>query len=156
VLPRLNKGITLESFRAAAGFLRSNEIDLRVFILVKTPWQSETEGVEWAVRSVEFAVTCDATVAALIPTRFGNGALEELAERGEFSPPKLATLETAFDQSLKLVRERMNPARVFADLWDLGQFSNCAMCLEPRRSRLETMNFEQQTELPVRCERCGA
>lgn len=155
VLKRLNKGITLEDFKRAADFLSGKEIDLRVFILVKTPWQSEAEAVGWAVRSVELAIQCGATVAALIPTRFGNGALEELAKRGEFSPPKLATLEKAFDESIRQVVDQKKSTRVFADLWDLGQFSECEHCLRRRRDRLEKMNFSQARQPVTVCGACS-
>ncbi len=155
VLAKLNKGVTLASFRSAAEYLHANEIDLRVFILVKPPWHAEVEAIDWAVRSVGFAMECHATVAALIPTRFGNGALEKLAHRGEFSPPKLGTLEAAFDQSLDLVGDRKKQTRVFADLWDLGQFSDCDHCLPKRTKRLDKMNFDQALEPSVKCGVCG-
>lgn len=154
VLPKLNKGVTLDSFKYAADFLKVHAIDLRTFILVKTPWQSEGTAVNWAVRSVEFSIECGATVTALIPTRFGNGALEELAASGEFAPPKLEMLETAFEQSLNLANERGSTTRVFADLWDLGQFSSCDNCFEARRTRLEQMNFEQRIVRPIECDCC--
>src|SRR5262249_18519997 len=117
VLEKLNKRMTLELFRGAAGFLRENNIALRVFVLVKPPFLDETEALHWAQRSIDFAFDCGATVS-LIPTRFGNGALEFLAERGEFSPPKLSTLEQAADYGVGLRR-----GRVFAGLWDLEKLS---------------------------------
>ena len=82
--------------------LRENEVDLRAFILVKPPFMLEEEAVEWAVRSLEFAFECGATAATLIPTRGGNGAMEELAATGDFSPPALRTLEMAFEQGILL------------------------------------------------------
>src|SRR5262249_10493403 len=92
-LGRLNKRMTAEQFATAAEFLHGHEIALRVFILVKPPFQDEDEALEWCLRSVGFAFDCGASVVSLIPTRFGNGALETLADQGEFSPPKLAMLE---------------------------------------------------------------
>jgi archaeosine synthase beta-subunit len=153
VLPRLNKRMTLDQFSRAADFLRQHEIALRVFILVKPPFLDEAQALEWARRSVDFAFDRGATIASLIPTRFGNGALEALAASGEFSPPRLATLESAMDYGLGLQR-----GRVFADLWDLEKFSNCAACLPARRARLERMNLSQQTEPRVICNRpeCSA
>jgi len=110
ILPRLNKRMTLDQFRGAADFLRANGIDLRVFILVKPPFMREEEAVEWTARSVDFAFDCGATAITLIPTRGGNGALEELA----FAPPRLETLEAAFEYGLGVRR-----GRVFVDLWDV-------------------------------------
>src|SRR5207247_3572102 len=125
VLEKLNKRMTLDQFRRAAEFLRKNELALRVFILVKPPFLDETEALLWAKRSIDFAFDCGATVVSLIPTRFGNGALEALARRGEFSPPKLATLEAAVDYGVGLKR-----GRVFADLWGLEEVSIWEVCLE--------------------------
>jgi len=149
VLEKLNKRMTLDQFRRAAEFLRANDIALRVFVLVKPPFLDEAEALDWAKRSIDFALDCGATVVSLIPTRFGNGALEVLAERGEFFPPKLATLEAALDYGIGLKR-----ARVFADLWDVEKFSDCKECFERRRARLGEMNLRQITRPQVACECC--
>ena len=149
VLARLNKRMTLDQFAGAAEFLRKHDIALRVFILVKPPFLDEDAALEWARRSLDFAFDCGATVASLIPTRLGNGALEALAEQGEFSPPRLATLEEAAAYGVGLRR-----GRVFADLWDLEKFSGCPACFVARQERLERMNFTQTIEPSVVCSRC--
>jgi archaeosine synthase beta-subunit len=150
VLERLNKRMTLDQFAKAADFLRKNEIALRVFVLVKPPFiVDEAEALHWAERSIDFAFDCGASVVSLIPTRFGNGALEALAEQGQFTPPKLATLEAALDYGISLKR-----GRVFADLWDLEKFSDCATCFARRSERLHTMNLEQVVTPIVECPRC--
>ena len=150
VLARLNKRMTLEQFAKAANFLRKNDIALRVFILVKPPFLEEEEALHWAKRSLDFAFDCGATVASLIPTRFGNGALEALASRQQFSPPKLITLERAIEYGLALQR-----GRVFADLWDLEKFSDCAACFPARRARLREMNSRQAPLALVACAKCA-
>src|SRR6185436_19253425 len=99
--------------------------------LVKPPFLNEGEGLEWAVKSAEFAFSCGATVVSLIPTRPGNGALDRLMETGEFKPPQLSTLEMALELAVNSSR-----GRVFADTWNLEQFSTCSACLETRRQRL--------------------
>jgi len=150
VLPRLNKRMTLELFSRAAELLRQNEIALRVFILVKPPFLDESEAFHWAQRSIDFAFDDGAAVVSLIPTRFGNGALEALAERGEFSQPKLSTLEAALAYGIGLRR-----GRVFADLWDLEKFSGCDHCFAARLERLRKMNHAQAVPPSIRCLRCG-
>jgi hypothetical protein len=150
ILKQLNKRMNLEQFKAAAQFLRHNDIDLRVFILVKPPFMQEDEALEWAVQSLEFAFECGATAATLIPTRGGNGAMEELAGAGQFSPPRLATLEAASAHGI-----RMNKGRVFADLWDVQAASWCAGCFDLRIARLKTMNLQQSILPPIACDRCG-
>ena len=149
VLPRLNKRMTLAQFSKAARFLGEHGIALRVFVLVKPPFLDEAEALEWACRSTDFAFDCGAAVVSLIPTRGGNGAMEDLAARGEFSPPRLATLEAAVSYGIGLRR-----GRVFADLWDLEKFSGCIRCFADRRARLERMNLRQLEEPAVKCG-CG-
>ena len=146
VLPRLNKGMTLEQFARAAEFLRSNDIDLRAFILVKPPYMRDDEAVEWAQRSLDFAFECKASAATLIPTRAGNGAMEALA----FTPPAIAMLEASLSYGIALAK-----GRVFADLWDLRRFSACDACYDARADRLLQMNLQQCILAPVECGACG-
>jgi radical SAM enzyme (TIGR01210 family) len=150
VLERLNKRMTLDRFRRAAEFLAAEGIDLRAFILVRPPWLSEEEGLEWAKRSLDFAFECGASVCSLIPTRAGNGAMEALARSGEFAPPCLSSLESALEYGL-----RLGAGRVFADLWDIEQFSRCESCSADRIARLRRMNAEQGVLPPLPCDRCG-
>jgi archaeosine synthase beta-subunit len=150
ILSRLNKRMTLEQFRAAADFLRRNNIDLRVFILIRPPFMQEEAALEWARRSLDFAFDCGATAATLIPTRGGNGAMETLAASGDFAPPSLATVEAAAASGIALHR-----GRVFVDLWDLRRAASCDCCREPRVARLHAMNLGQTNLPPVICEHCG-
>ena len=145
VLEKLNKRMTLATFAKAAAFLRSHDIALRVFVLVKPPFLDEAAALHWARRSIDFAFTCGARVVSLIPTRAGNGAMDAL----EFAPPKHATLEAAFDYGIGLQR-----GRVFADLWDLEKFSRCAKCFPARRERLQRMNAAQTAIRRVNCAVC--
>jgi radical SAM enzyme (TIGR01210 family) len=149
VLSRLNKRMTLEQFARAAKFLRTNGVALRVFVLMKPPFLDEAEALGWAKRSIDFAFDCGAGVASLIPTRLGNGALEALAATGDFSPPRLSALEEAAAYGVQLRR-----GRVFADLWDLERFSDCAACISSRVNRLERMNHTQQIQPPIECPCC--
>ena len=150
VLARLNKRMTLKQFARAAEFTRRNRIALRVFILVKPPFLDEAEALCWAKRSLDFAFDCGATVATLIPTRAGNGALEALAAQGQFSLPKLGTLEAAAAYGVSLGR-----GRVFADLWDLEKFSTCVRCFPARLARLREMNLRRSVPPLISCPQCG-
>ena len=150
VLPRLNKGMTLDQFGHAAHVLTSRSIDLRAFILVKPPFLREDEALTWVARSLEFAFRCEASVASLIPTRAGNGAMEALALDGDFAPPSIATLEASLEYGLSLRK-----GRVFADLWDLRRFSRCGICHDSRAARLHRMNLDQTIPEPVDCQECG-
>ncbi len=150
ILERLNKRMTLEQFRAAADLLGRNDIDLRVFILIKPPFMLEDEAAEWAARSLDFAFDCGATAATLIPTRGGNGAMEALAASGDFAPPSLAAVEAVAEYGIGLGR-----GRVFVDLWDERRRPGCKTCHESRLERLETMNLRQQIPPRMECEGCG-
>jgi archaeosine synthase beta-subunit len=151
ILDRLNKRMTLDQFGDAAAFLKKNEIDLRVFILVQPPFMEPSESLYWAQRSLDFAFDCGATAATLIPTRGGNGAMETLARQGEFVPPSLKTVEAAANYGLGLKR-----GRVFVDLWDLrGTIPQCALCFPRRIDRLHEMNLSQKIREPIACTSCG-
>jgi len=148
-LARLNKGMTLDDFANAAGFLTRNGVSVRAFVLLKPPFTTEAEGVLWAKRSIDFAFDCGVSVASVIPTRPGNGALDALAASGEFSPPRLQSLEDVVDYGIGLKR-----GRVFADVWDLERFSECEVCLGARKQRLNALNLTQQPQPAVVCSQC--
>ncbi len=150
VLQRLNKRITLPQFREAAAFLCSEDIDVRAFILIRPPWLSEAEGLEWACRSLDFAFEAGVQTCTLIPTRDGNGAMESLGERGEYAPPSLRTLESALQYGLSL-----RAGRVFADLWDVDRFRRCQACDDRRIARLELMNATQAAAPQESCFECA-
>jgi len=117
VLDKLNKRFTLDDFRRAANFLTDHDIDLRVFLLLRPPFMTEAEGVDWAKRSIDVAFDSGATVVCVIPTRDGNGAMEALRESGDWSPPSVQSLEEVQQYGVSLKR-----GRVFADLWDIERF----------------------------------
>jgi radical SAM enzyme (TIGR01210 family) len=148
VLGRLNKRMTLDHFSNAASFLRRNGIELRAFILVQPPYLPAAEALYWAERSLDFAMEQGATAAVLIPTRGGNGAMEELIGSGQFEPPALETLEAAMEYGLGL-----KAGRVFADLW--GVRERCAYCHPQRLTRLRRMNLQQIFLERISCERCS-
>jgi len=147
VLRRLNKQMTLDAFRRGVDFLGRQGISTRAFILLRPPFLSEEEGVEWACRSIDFAFEAGAEVCSVIPVRSGNGAMDMLVRKGYHREPSLRSLEQVLDYGIGLGK-----GRVFADLWDLERFSGCERCFEARRSGLETMNLSQERAEPVVCE----
>jgi len=147
VLKRLNKQMTLDAFKRGLTFLGQHGISTRAFILLRPPFLSEEEGVEWACRSIEFAFQAGAEVCSVIPVRSGNGAMDALAGGGFHQEPSVASLEKVLDYGIGLGK-----GRVFADLWDLERFSGCDRCFEARRSRLEKMNLSQKRSVPIACD----
>lgn len=146
VLPRLNKGMTLDGFKKAVGFLQTNRISARAFILLRPPFLSEEEGVEWACKSIDFAFSCGVDICSVIPVRSGNGALDRLAGEGFFQEPSIQSLERVIAYGIGLQK-----GLVFADLWDLERFSGCKHCFESRKERLNQINLTQEHMKPVEC-----
>lgn len=147
VLPKLNKQITKEDFLEATQFLMDKEIDVRAFILLNPPFLTDPEmNIDWCLKSVEFAFDSGCSACSIIPVRDGNGIMDELRKSGEYVPPTLTALETVFDEALK-----MKSGRVFCDVWDLEKFSNCKICFQERKNRLEKMNLSQKILQRVNC-----
>lgn len=146
ILKKLNKKMTPDDFRKAAGFLKMNKIISRTFILLNPPFLTEEEGIYWAEKTIDFAFDCGTECCIIIPVRTGNGAMEKLAEKGYFVMPSLRSLERVLEYGISL-----GAGRVFADLWDIEKFSSCERCSGQRIKRLETMNFTQQISPQVNC-----
>jgi hypothetical protein len=145
-LQKLNKRMTLEEFSSAVGFLLENGISSRAFILLRPPFVTETEGIYWAERSIDFAFAEGVECCTVIPVRAGNGAMDHLLENGDFSIPRISSLEKVLEYGINL-----NAGRVFADTWDLGLFSDCKKCLDERTERINLMNLNQEILRPVIC-----
>ena len=138
VLPRLNKQMTLDDFAGAVRSLRADGIAVRAFVLVRPPFLTDEEGLEWACRSLDYAFSLGVACCSLIPTRAGNGAMEELARQGLFAPPSLETSERAFEYGLGL-----RAGRVLLDLWNLEHDPTCS---RESLTRLRRMNLSQRVE----------
>ncbi|MFQ5495850.1 MAG: radical SAM protein [Phycisphaerae bacterium] len=147
VLPRLNKRMTLADFDRSAAFLCEHGIAVRTFILVKTPFQSEAAGIKWACRSVDHAFDAGASCCVVIPTRAGNGAMEWLQRRGDFSPPSIRSLERVLAYGVGL-----RCGRVFSDLWDIERLLVCGRCATRRVDRMREMNRTQRIPPEVTCQ----
>lgn len=147
VLDRLNKRMTREDFRQAVAFLREHEIGVRTFILLRPPFMSEAEGVEWALRSIEFAFEAGVQCCSVVPTRPGNGMMKRLKEAGHFESPTIRSMEAVLEAGLQ-----MDHGRVFMDLWDVERFYDCPRCGPERRDRLHRMNLSQTVLPPIQCD----
>ena len=117
ILERLNKKMTLEDFEQAASFLTSNDIPVRAFILLRPPFMTEEEGVDWAIRSMEFAFDVGVECCSIVPTRAGTAAMDRLVTEGHFAPPSIDSMVEVQEAGL-----RMQRGRVFMDLWDIDRF----------------------------------
>lgn len=147
VLAQMNKRMTLDDFARAARFLVKHDIALRAFVLLRPPFLSEDEGIEWALKSIHFAFDVGATCVSVIATRAGNGAMDQLQADGWFSPPKLSSLEHVLASGIETQR-----GRVFADTWDVARFADCSRCATARVERLRQMNLSQTILPQVVCD----
>jgi radical SAM enzyme (TIGR01210 family) len=146
ILRKLNKQMTLEDFMNSVSYLKKNGILSRAFVLLRLPYQSESEGIYWAERSIDFAFSTGVECCTVIPVRAGNGAMDLLMEQGCFTPPDIRSLETVLEYGI-----RLNIGRVFADIWDLGLFPSCIKCIDQRSNRLIAMNLSQEIISRVKC-----
>lgn len=146
VLAKLNKKFTLTDFEKSVKFLNKNNIAVRAFILLRPPFLSENEGIEWAKKSIDFAFSIGINYCTIIPVRPGNGAIDVLLTDGLFTPPKIQSLEKVLDYGI-----RLKSGVVFADLWDIELFSTCTKCIDDRKKRLLSINLNQKWDKPIRC-----
>lgn len=144
-LARLNKQMTVADFERAARWLRDHDCDVRAFVQLGLNPGTAADNVDWTVRSIETAFAAGAQTVSVIPTRAGNGLMDEWQAAGLFTPPQLGDLYAAHRQGLA-----MEHGRVFVDLWNATQFATCVRCAPRQIAVIEAMNFTQQAvEWPV-------
>jgi len=146
ILCKLNKQMTTGDFSNSVSYLTSHGIKSRAFVLLSPPFMTGSEGIYWAERSIDFAFNSGVECCTIIPVRAGNGAMDLLIETGDFGRPDLHSLETVLEYGISL-----NAGRVFADLWNLEQFSNCEKCYHQITSRLTEMNLRQELVSRDKC-----
>lgn len=146
VLKKLNKKMEVQDFVRAVKYLKENQIDSRAFILVRPPFMSEKEGVYWAKKSLDLAFEAGVSSCTVIPVRAGNGAMDLLEKQGLFEKPSLDSLEEVLEYGVSL-----GAGQVFADTWDLEQFSKCPVCFDHRSKRLIEINHSQSVTPKVSC-----
>ena len=149
ILRTLNKGMTVADFEGACRFLAAHAIRIRSFVLVGLPFLRREEWAAATRASVETSFRAGAAVVSLIPTRLGNGSLEELQRQGQFDAPTLSDLETALEDFLESEEGDARPAGlVVADLWDAERLAAPACCRAARIERLRRINTIQRN-LPL-------
>ena len=148
-LEKLNKGMTVTDFEDAVRTLVSSGIRVRSFILVGVPFLRKEEWPAATRASVELSFAAGASVVSLIPTRLGNGTLEELQWHGLFTPPALVDLEGALEDSLEREEDKDSVrGLLLADLWNVDELPAPSCCSAARIERLRAMNTFQRN-LPI-------
>ena len=148
-LARLDKGMTLDDFDRAADRLARAGIGLRAFVLLPAPFVPAARAVESALDAVRHAVDRGACHVALIPTRDGNGAMDELRAQGHWTPPGRHLIEEAIEGCAAI-----SGAVVTLDLWDIDRFLACPHCRSARIARLRRFNHTGSAGPPVHCPAC--
>ena len=72
--------------------------------------------------------------------------MDELERKGFFARPTLKELEAVVGYGLETGK-----GRVFADLWDIEDFFDCAQCSADRAAALRRLNLSQQPIPQMRC-----
>ncbi len=151
LLAALNKQMTVADYQTAARELRGQGCQVRTFLIQRLPGQTEREGIESTVRSIEVAFAAGSGCVSVIPFRGGNGAVETLSARGvSITPPSLAALYETHGRALEL-----SGGRVFVDLWNLEALTPCPDCGHIQRDLFETMNHTQTVQPWRTCARCA-
>ena len=151
LLTTLNKRMTLTDFDRAVSFLHAAGVRTRAFLLLNPPYLDESEGLDWTLRSIDYAFDRGVDCCSVIPTRAGNGMMERLQNDGHFFPPKGGALERVLEKGLL-----KKCGRVFVDLWDASQFFDCVACRKERIERLHTMNLKQTMRPAIECGECSS
>jgi radical SAM enzyme (TIGR01210 family) len=149
-LEKINKGMTVGEFETCTRRLVSHGIPVRSFVLVGVPFLRREEWPAATRASIDLSFASGASVVSLIPTRLGNGTLEELQRAGEFTPPALSDLERALGDFLEGEEGRAGTrGMVLADLWNADALAAPACCAAARIERLRVMNtFQRNLSLP--------
>ncbi|MGA7989949.1 MAG: radical SAM protein [Thermoanaerobaculia bacterium] len=155
-LEKLNKAMTVADFENAARFLRAHDVRVRSFILVGIPFLRREEWAEATRTSLAVSFAAGASVVSLVPTRLGNGTLEELQRQGLFEPPTLRDLEMALEDFLEGEEGRAAAAGLLlADLWNVDALAAASCCAAARVDRLRTMSLIQRNLPLPPCPSCS-
>lgn len=112
-LARLGKQMSRDAFDRYANWLRSEGIDLRVFLIVGMPGTTATESIQWARLSTRHAIACGARHISLIPARMGHGWNGRSGQLPALSVDALIELQHA------TVTDADRRAAITIDLWNL-------------------------------------
>ncbi|HQQ78455.1 MAG TPA: radical SAM protein [Thermoanaerobaculia bacterium] len=149
-LEKINKGMTVEEFEACTRRLVSRGLPVRSFALVGVPFLRKEEWAEATRASIDVSFRAGAEIVSLIPTRLGNGTLEELQRTGDFTPPALSDLERAMEDFFEGEEGQAGATgMLLADLWNARDLPAPACCASARIERLRAMNtFQRNLPLP--------
>ena len=130
-LERLGKQITRDDFDRYATWLRNENVDLRVFLIVGVPGIDVTESIRWARLSTRHAIHSGARHVSLIPARLGHGWNGQGYRLPHISTDQLAELQS------KVLEDAAGEAAITIDLWDMDES-------DPRLAAMRMTNRTQK------------
>lgn len=137
----LNKEMSVSDFERTANLLNDRRIDVRAFLLSHVPGIEKGAALEWCLKSVDFAARCGLRHISLIPTRAGNGWMDQLIARGQFSLPTALEMEELMVEALRWSEKSV----VSLDTWDWHLLAgHCNICRDLRLKRMESVNILQK------------
>jgi archaeosine synthase beta-subunit len=99
----INKGFSLREFAEAARLIKSNDISLRAYVLLKPPFLSEKEAVDDAVETIKTAFSLGVDTVSLEAVTVQRYTLVEfLTERGLYRVPWLWSILEVLGQTAHL------------------------------------------------------
>lgn len=150
-----NKRLTLPQFQSACAFLLENHISIRTFVLLQPPGTGPHDAVDRAFESLQFAFESGVRHCSILPTRAGNGWLDQLEKNRLWSPPDIATIEALMQRALQF--DRAEGKVVTIDLWDWDRVAGgCGTCRPSRYDTLVAMNASQSPIPRPSCLVCDA
>ncbi len=118
-LDRIGKRMTRDDFDGYAKWLRSENVDLRVFLIVGVPGITAAESIRWASLSVRHAIAVGARHVSLIPARAGHGWNGQADLLPIIKPDQMEELLMAS------IAGADGAACVTVDLWDMDETDAC-------------------------------
>lgn len=156
----LNKGVTTEDLRTAGSRFRNRKnIKMLAYILVNPPFLTESEAIDDAVRSLQFAQDIGAEIASLEAVSIQHLTLVSfLAEAGFYKPPWIWSMFEIVKRSAHLNLDlRIGGFEFFPIPKEFT--SNCEACDEDMVRRINQFNltndlsYIDQCRCPNQCDR---
>ena len=146
----VHKGFAPEDIRRAGTLLKSHNIGVRTYLLLKPPFLTESAAIEDAVSSALFADGFSDEIS-VNPLNVQHGTMvERLWKKGEFRPPWIWSLFEVFRRLSGKVS-----ARVISSPSGGGSqrgVHNCGQCDRSALDAIERFNFSQDiSDLNVSC-----
>jgi len=154
-LQRINKGFTREDFEEAMTVIKSLKSDFKVegkaYLLVKPILTSESEAIEDAVKSAQYAAEIGVGRVSFCPSTIHKGTLMEILwRRGSYQPPWIWS-------TLEIIR-RVRSSVQIPVIMDTAGFGtrrgpyNCKKCNSKLKDAIIQSNINQTVPEDFECE----